>query len=92
MSAIFILRVTEVWNLPGRPFPVVWGALEVGEVQVGSEVEVVREDGSSVHGVVEGIELVGATKKIHSDRMIGMMVSGDAADAVREGVTVRSLR
>ncbi len=84
----FSLRVDEIWTVPGRPFPAVWGIVESGEVSADDQVDVETLDGSLVAGSIQAVEQHGTTAT-NSGRRVGLMISGDAADAVRHGSVVR---
>jgi len=84
----FVLRVDKVWSLPGRPYPVVWGVLETGEISSGDEVEVTEPDGSVAIGTVHGVELHG-TVNVGDVRRVGILIKGPAMAVVRHGAVVR---
>lgn len=88
-AASFALRVDEIWTIPGRPFPILWGAMEIGDVSVGACVEVESSDGSLARGMVEAIEQHGGSATPEG-RLVGIMVSGAAAESVRPGSILRS--
>lgn len=89
MNTAFTLQVDEIWNVPGRAYPIVWGTLDGGDVSVGDHVEVETPDGSVATGAIEAIEQHGVTLEMHA-RRVGIMISGPAAEAVRHGSVVRS--
>jgi hypothetical protein len=88
MSTAFALHVEEIWNIPGRLYPVIWGTLDGANVSVGDDVEVDALDGSVAAGIVEAVELHGVTSEAQGQR-VGVMISGPAAEAVRHGSVVR---
>jgi len=87
-ASTFTLRIDEIWTIPGRPFPVVWGTKDGGDVFVGACIEAESADGTLAQGIVEAVEQHGGTAE-PDGRRVGIMISGPAAAFARQGDILR---